>query len=387
MSLKKICVISGSRADYGLLYHLLLRLKSSKKHDLNLVVTGSHLSYEFGNTYKSILNDGFFISKKVECCLSSDSSVGINKSIGLGVISFSEAYVDINPDLIIVLGDRYEIFASVISAYISKIPVAHISGGEITEGAFDDSLRHSITKMSQYHFVAHKTYRDRVIQLGENPEKVFIVGGMSLENIKYTKLLNKNNLEEDLDFKFGEKNILVTYHPVTLDNNSSEKHFVELLKALEKLEETNIIFTFPNSDSNSRIIFNLIKDFVKKNKNSAYYKSLGNLRYLSCLKYIDGVVGNSSSGIGEAPSFKIGTVNIGDRQKGRIKPISVIDCEPNENEIYNSIMSLFSPEFKKLLKDVKNPFDFGDASKNITDILENLNFSYNIKKEFHDIQI
>jgi len=386
MLVKKICVITGSRADYGLLYHLLLKLESSEKYDLDIVVTGSHLSHEFGSTYKSILNDGFKISKKVECCLSSDTSVGISKSIGLAVISFSEVYIDINPDLIFVLGDRYEIFAAVISAYISKLRVAHISGGEVTEGAFDDSLRHSITKMSLYHFVAHKAYKKRVIQLGENPEKVFVVGGMSVENIRYTKLLNKEDLEKDLDFIFGEKNLLVTYHPVTLENNTAEKDFTELLKALDKLTNIHIIFTYPNSDSDGRIIFKLINDFVNNTDNASCYKSLGSLRYLSCLKFIDGVVGNSSSGIGEAPSFKIGTVNIGDRQKGRIKPKSVIDCEPNGEQIFNSIMYLYSSKFKNLLKNVKTPFDLGDTSQNIIDIMDNFNFSNDIKKIFYDIK-
>jgi GDP/UDP-N,N'-diacetylbacillosamine 2-epimerase (hydrolysing) len=286
-----------------------------------------HLSPEFGLTYKEIEKE-FKINKKIEMLLSSDTSVGISKSMGLAQISFAESYDELKPDIVIVLGDRYEIFSATSAAMIARIPIAHIHGGEKTEGAFDESISHSITKMSHLHFTATEEYKNRVIQLGEHPSRVFNVGGMGIENIKRLKLLSKDEFEKSIEFKLNIKNILVTFHPVTLENSTAKEQFQELLDAIDELEDTNIIFTKANSDTDGRVINQMIDEYVTKNSHkSIVFTSLGQLRYLSALQYVDAVVGNSSSGLAEAPSFKIGTINIGDRQKGRIKASSVIDCE------------------------------------------------------------
>ena len=308
-------------------------IQKSENLQLQTIATGMHLSPEFGLTISEIEKDGFYIDRKVEMLLSSDTASGITKSIGIGMIGFADALDDLNPDLILVLGDRFEIFSASTAAMIKRIPIAHLHGGESTEGLIDEPIRHSITKMAHLHFVAINEYKNRVIQLGENPNRVFLVGGLGIDNILKLKLLNKKELESSINFKFGKKNLLVTFHPVTFEKNSSLNQFNELLMALKKLHDTNIIFTMPNSDTDGRIIFKLIEDFVKNNPNSKSYTSLGQLNYLSCLKYIDGVIGNSSSGLLEVPSFKIGTINIGDRQRGRIKADSVIDCKPNEKSI------------------------------------------------------
>jgi GDP/UDP-N,N'-diacetylbacillosamine 2-epimerase (hydrolysing) len=305
---RKICVVTGTRAEYGLLYWLMKEIESNKDLELQLIITGMHLSPEFGLTYKEIEKE-FKIDKKIEMLLSSDTPVGISKSMGLAQISFAEAYDELKPDIVVVLGDRYEIFSAVSAALVSRIPIAHIHGGEITEGAIDEAFRHSITKMSHIHFTATEEYRKRVIQLGENPDRVYNVGAMGIENIRRIKLLSKEEFEKSINFKLNEKNILVTFHPVTLENNTAENQFSELLEAIDKLKNTNIIFTKANSDTDGRIINKMIDEYVLKNRHKAIaFTSLGQLRYLSAMQYVDAVVGNSSSGIVEDPSFKIGTV-------------------------------------------------------------------------------
>ena len=337
---RKICVITGTRAEYGLLRWVMQGIKDDPDLTLQITVTGMHLSPEFGLTYQAIEQDGFQIDRKVEMLTSSDTPVGIAKSMGLGLIGFADALDELQPDLIVVLGDRFEIFAAVSAALVARIPVAHLHGGETTEGAFDEALRHSITKMSHLHFVAAEEYRKRVIQLGEYPDHVFNVGGLGIDNILKLNLLEKDELEKSLDFKLGKKNLLITFHPVTLEHGTSANQMVELLSALEKLEETHLIFTMPNSDTDGRVLFQMIVEFVSKHPHAKAFTSLGQLRYLSCIKYVDGVVGNSSSGLAEVPSFKKGTINIGDRQKGRLKAVSVIDCEPNKISINNTIHKL-----------------------------------------------
>jgi GDP/UDP-N,N'-diacetylbacillosamine 2-epimerase (hydrolysing) len=323
--MKKICVVTGTRAEYGLLYWLMKEIEADKDLELQLIVTGMHLSPEFGLTYKEIEKE-FKINKKIEMLLSSDTSIGISKSMGLAQISFAEAYEELKPDLVIVLGDRYEIFSATSAAMIGKIPVAHLHGGETTEGAFDESIRHSITKMSHLHFTATDEYKNRVIQLGEHPNRVFNVGGMGIENIKKLKLLTRDEFEKSIEFKLNKKNILVTFHPVTLENSTAKEQFQELLDVIDELKDTNIIFTKANSDTDGRVINQMIDEYVAKNfHKSIGFSSLGQLRYLSALQFVDAMVGNSSSGLTEAPSFRIGTINIGDRQKGRIKAESVID--------------------------------------------------------------
>ena len=384
---RKICVVTGTRADYGLLYWLMKEIDLDSELKLQIIATGMHLSPEFGLTYKEIEKD-FKIDKKIEMLLSSDTSIGISKSMGLAQISFVEAYEELKPDIIVILGDRYEIFSAASAAMIARIPIAHLHGGETTEGAFDESIRHSITKMSHLHFTATQEYKNRVIQLGEHPSKVFNVGGMGIENIKRLKLLNKEEFEKSIEFKLNKKNILVTFHPVTLENSTAKEQFQELLDAIDELEDTNIIFTKANSDTNGRIINQMIDEYVAKNYHKSIgFISLGQQRYLSALQYVDAVVGNSSSGLLEAPSFKIGTINIGDRQKGRIKAKSVINSEVNKTSILKSFSKLYSKAFQDLIEESKNPYGDGIASRKIIEIIKNEDLRNILKKSFYDLKV
>jgi len=384
---RKICVVTGTRAEYGLLFWLLKEIEADKDLELQLIVTGMHLSLEFGLTYTEIEQD-FRIDKKIEILLSSDTSVGILKSMGLAQISFAESYDELKPDIVVVLGDRYEIFSAVSAAMISRIPIVHLHGGETTEGAFDESIRHSITKMSHLHFTATQEYKNRVVQLGEHPSRVYNVGGMGIENIKRLKLLTKDEFEKSINFNLNKKNILVTFHPVTLENFTAKKQFQELLDIIDELKDTNIIFTKANSDTDGRVINQMIDEYVGKNLNkSVAFTSLGQLRYLSALQYINALVGNSSSGLLEAPSFKIGTINIGDRQKGRIKSSSVIDSEANKNSIQQAFLKLYSKEFQKIVKETINPYGDGCASKKIVEILKTVDLENILKKSFFDLKV
>ncbi len=383
---RKICVVTGTRAEYGLLYWLMKEIEDDKELELQLIVTGMHLSPEFGLTYKEI-EKNFKIDKKIEMLLSSDTSVGISKSMGLAQISFAEAYDELQPDVLVVLGDRYEIFSAVSAAMIARIPISHLHGGETTEGAFDESIRHSITKMSHLHFTATDEYKNRVIQLGEHPEKVFNVGGLGIDNIKKLELLSKGEFENSIDFKLNKKNIIVTFHPVTLEESTASEQFQTLLNVINELKETNIIFTKANSDTDGRVINSMIDEYVKNNPmKSIAFTSLGQLRYLSALQYVDAMIGNSSSGLIEAPSFKIGTINIGDRQKGRIMADSVIDCDSDMKSIKNAFKKLYSNEFKTVLSDVSNPYGDGGASKKIKDVIKKVSLDDILKKSFYDIK-
>jgi GDP/UDP-N,N'-diacetylbacillosamine 2-epimerase (hydrolysing) len=382
---RKICIITGTRAEYGLLYWLIKKVESSAKLELQIIATGMHLSPEFGLTYQQIEQDGFTINKKVEMLLSSDTEVGITKSMGLGMVGFADALNDLSPDLIVVLGDRFETFTAVSAAMIAKVPVVHLHGGETSEGAFDESIRHSITKMSHIHFTATDKYRKRVIQLGEQPDRVFDVGAIGIDNIKRLPLLMKQEFEQSIQFKLANRNLLVTFHPVTLENATSELQFNHLLNALNKLEETNIIFTKANADTDGRVINEMIDSYVTDHSESTIaFDSMGQSRYLSAMQYVDGVVGNSSSGLLEAPSFKIGTINIGDRQKGRIKATSVIDCLPTEESIAEALQILFSIEFSEAVKQTISPFGDGNVAEKITKIIEDTNLDKIVKKNFYD---
>jgi len=384
--MKKVCVITGTRAEYGLLYWLMKEIVADNELELQLIVTGMHLSPEFGLTYKEIEKE-FKIDKKIEMLLSSDTSIGISKSMGLAQISFSEAYEELKPDIVVVLGDRYEIFSATSAAVIANIPLAHLHGGETTEGAFDESIRHCITKMSHLHFTATDEYKNRVIQLGEHPNRVFNVGGMGIENIKRLKLLTRDEFEESIDFKLNKKNILVTFHPVTLENSTAKEEFQELLDAIDELKDTNIIFTKANSDTDGRIINQMIDEYVSKESNkSICFTSLGQLRYLSALQYVNAMVGNSSSGLLEAPSFKIGTINIGDRQKGRKKANSIIDCEPNKKSIKKAFKKLYFLEFQNSLVNVKNPYGDGCSSQKIIKEIKKVDLKNILKKSFYDLK-
>jgi len=382
---RKICVVTGTRAEYGLLHRVMENIKDTGGLELQVIVTGTHLSPEFGLTYQEIERDNIFIDKKIEVLLSSDTPVGLSKSMGLGLIGFSEAFDELKPDLLLVLGDRYEIFSAVAAAMIARIPIGHISGGETTEGAFDEYIRHSITKMSHLHFVAANEYKERVIQLGEQPERVFHVGSLGVDNIKNLNLMSRSELEKSLGIKLAQKNLLITFHPVTLENATSEKQMIELLAALEKLESTRLIFTMPNADTESRILFELVKDFVTNHDNAYSFVSLGQLRYLSCIQFMDGVVGNSSSGLTEAPCLGIGTVNIGDRQLGRIKVDSVIDCKPDRESIGNALIKLHSENFKKTLVNTSKHLSEGGASHKIVKVLKDFSLTNIIKKSFYDL--
>ena len=384
--MKKICVVTGSRAEYGLLKPVLKRIIKSKKLKLQLIVAGTHLSNKFGNTIKDIIFDGFNIDYKVKLSYQQDTSKEIVKSLSQGLKNFAEPLYKLNPDLLLILGDRSEIFIAALAATIYRIPIAHIHGGELTEGAYDDAIRHSITKMSHLHFVATNIYKKRVIQLGEQINRVFNVGGLGVENIKKVNFLQKKDLEKKLNLKFLDKNLLITFHPVTLEPKSSLSQINELIKALSNLSNTRLIFTMPNSDVENDKIFEKIKKFCKKNKNAKYYISLGPTKYYSCIRYVDGVVGNSSSGLIEVPSFKKGTVNIGNRQDGRIKAISVIDCKPKKKLISKAINKLYSKKFQQKIKVVRNPYDRKIiTSKKIISIIENIKIETLLKKKFCDL--
>jgi GDP/UDP-N,N'-diacetylbacillosamine 2-epimerase (hydrolysing) len=383
---RKICVVTGTRAEYGLLRWVMEGIRDTPGLELQVVATGMHLSPEFGLTYREIEKDGFSIDRKVEMLLSSDTPSGLAKSMGLGLIGFGDTLQQLQPDLMLVLGDRFELFSAAAAAMVSRIPVAHLHGGEATEGAFDEAIRHSITKMSHLHFVAAKEYRGRVIQLGEHPDRVFLVGGLGIDNIKKLDLLNLSELEKSLEFKLGEKNLLITFHPVTLEDETSAIQMTELLAALDPLEDTCLIFTMPNADTDGRVLIDMIDQFVAKHPNARSYTSLGQLRYLSCIKHMDGVVGNSSSGLIEVPSFAKGTINIGDRQRGRLKAKSVIDCDPEEVSIATALRKLYSKEFQETLRAVKNPYGKGGASKKIVKILQDHPLGSLLKKPFHNLK-
>jgi len=383
--MKKTCVVTGTRAEYGLLRWVMEGIRQSPELELQLVVTGMHLSPEFGMTVDAIEADGFTIDRKVEMLLSSDTAVGVTKSMGLGMIGFADALAELKPDLMLVLGDRYEIFAAAASAMIARIPIAHLHGGEATEGLIDEPIRHSISKMSHLHFVAAEEYRRRVIQLGEQPEYVFNVGGLGIDNILRLKLLTRDEMEETLGYKFVKRNLLITFHPVTLEQGTSAQQMDELLATLAELKDTGLIFTMPNADTDGRVLFEKIERFCGEHPHAQAYTSLGQLRYLSCIQYVDGVVGNSSSGLAEVPSFKKGTINIGDRQRGRLKAASVIDCEPERKSIRRALEHLFSAEFQTMLSAVENPYGNGGASDAIVRRLKSQSLDNLLKKRFYDL--
>ena len=383
--MRKICVFTGTRSDYGLLKPLLTAINEDKNLKLQLVVSGTHLSPEFGLTYREIEEDGFQVSEKIEMILSSDTSTGVAKSTGIGIIGFSDTINRFKPDISIVLGDRFEEFAFVYTSFINKVPVVHISGGEITEGALDDSLRHAMTKLSHIHLVATEEYKKRVIQMGEEPWRVHNVGEIGLIGMK-KDLMTKEEFEKSINFKLNKKNILVTYHPETLNVDKIKNDFKEILSALSKLTETNIIFTKSNADEGGRIINQMIDEFVKSRDNCIAFTSLGRKRYLSGLQFIDIVLGNSSSGLVEVPSFKKTTINIGNRQKGRVKAKSVIDVKPDKNEILKAIDLTYSTSFQNMLKNVQNPYEKEDTLPYILNLLKTVDLEKLIIKKFYDIK-
>lgn len=387
--MKRIGIMTGTRAEYGLLKSLMQEINKDNDLELYLIVSGMHLSPEFGMTYKEIEEDGFEINAKVEMLLSSDSPVGISKSIGLGIIGFADEFQRADLDMLILLGDRYEALSAAISAMVMRIPIAHLHGGELTEGAIDEGIRHSITKMSYLHFTSTEQYRSRVIQLGENPERVFYVGALGVENIKKINLMTKEELEKSIHFEIDENTVVVTYHPVTLENNTVEEQFLNLLKVLDRNPKIRMIFTKANADTNGRIVNELIDKYAAQNSERACaFMSLGQKRYLSALKYCRIVIGNSSSGIIEAPSFGKPIINIGDRQKGRICADSVINCGYTQQEIQQAMETALTEEFENKARNCRNPYEKENTAANIISVIKDylLNDKIKLKKGFYDIK-
>lgn len=384
--MKKVCVVTGTRAEYGLLKPLIKKIDDDNELELQLVVTGMHLSPEFGLTYREIEQDGFKITERNEMLLSSDTPTGIIKSIGLGMVGFADIFARIAPDIVVILGDRYEMLAVATAAVIHRIPIAHIHGGELTMGAIDDVIRHSITKMSTLHFPSTEEYRKRIIQLGESPEKVFCVGALGVENAKTQQLFSKKELAESIGFSLDRSYVVVTFHPVTLEKDTAGRQFENLLAALDYFKEYKVIFTKANADTDGRIINQKIDEYVYQNKDRATaVTSLGMVRYLSAMKYCEMVIGNSSSGIVEAPSFHIPTVNIGDRQLGRTKAASVIDCGNSIENIVEAINAGRALGEGNKLRNVINPYEGDETSQSIVSIIrKNVLHGIQMKKGFYD---
>ena len=386
---RKICVVTGTRAEYGLLYWLLKELQCDPAIALQIIATGMHLSPEFGLTHEIIEKDGFKIDARVEMLLSSDTPVGIGKSIGLGVIGFADVLDRLKPEIIVVLGDRFETFAAVQAAMMAGIPIAHIHGGEVTEGVVDEAIRHSITKMSHLHFAATEKYRRRIIQLGEAPDRVFNFGAIGLDNFHRLKLLDRKGFERAIGFHLGATNFLVTYHSETLNKTNSNIALKELLSALDCFPEAKIIFTKPNADAEGREITRLIEGYVANNLHrTMLFTNLGQVNYLSAIKYVDVVIGNSSSGLYEVPVFKKPTVNIGNRQHGRLQPVSVINCPNEAGAIVQAIRKALSPEMQQLLPNMVTPYySGGSVSKQIKEVLKKYPLVNILTKGFYDLNI
>ena len=382
---RKICVVTGSRADYGLLKHVMKKIEEEINLTLQLVVTGMHLSTTYGKTLSEIENDGFRVDFEVPCLSNSDSAVAIAEATGRAVIGCAAAFNKLKPDLVLVLGDRFEIFAASTAALLSKIPIAHIHGGEVTAGAYDDAFRHSITKMSNFHFVATSEYKSRVLQMGEDPRNVFLCGGLGVDAIKELKLLTKREIEDSLGIKFRKRNLLITFHPATLEDVAPQEQMGDLLTVLSTLLDTTLIFTMPNADTGGIAIMNQIREFVSKNHNAFCFDSLGQLIYLSCMANVDGIVGNSSSGILEAPSLKVGTINIGDRQRGRVQAQSIINSGTSSIELFSAFEKLYAPEFQEQVRNCRNPYGEGGASTKIVSTLNEIELSGVTQKYFHDL--
>lgn len=384
---KTITILTTTRADYGILRPLIFRLIQDKTFKIRVVATGTHVSPDFGNTYQEIEKDGITIDKKIEILLSADSTTAIAKNMGLAMISFADYFEERCPDALIVLGDRYEVLAICCAAANFAIPIIHLHGGESTEGILDEAYRHCITKLSYLHFASTEVYRKRIIQLGENPEKVFTVGALGVENATHIPLMEKFELEKWLNFSLFFPYAVVTFHPVILEDKSVEEQLEELLTALDAFPDLSLIFTEANADAQGKTINKILQEYVSARANAALYKSLGMIGYLSTVKYSSLVIGNSSSGIIEVPSFHIPTINIGDRQKGRVKADSIINCGVSKKEIIRSIQKALEPEFLSVVKKTENPYGDGETSYKILEILkkEILEKEINLKKKFFDL--
>ncbi len=385
--MRKICVITTTRAEYGLLYWLMKGLQDDPDIQLQLVVTGTHLSAEFGSTIDQIREDGFHIDRSFNLEMFDDSPTGIAHSLSIAVTGFSTAYSTLKPDILVLLGDRFELLGAASAALIANLPIAHIHGGELTLGAIDDAVRHAITKMSTWHFTATEAYRNRVIQLGESPNRVFTVGGMGIDNIRQLKLLTKKELQENLNIQFNKRNLLLTYHPETIiDPTAGIAHLQVVLDALKEQNDTLLIFTKPNADTGNQALSDMLEAFVNQYpKQAVIFPSLGQLRYLSLMKIVDAVIGNSSSGIIEAPSLKTATINIGNRQEGRIAADSVMHVKPEKQALKKALNKLYTTAFQNKIRTVENPYGTGGASKKIVKKLKTVKYERSTPKEFHDL--
>lgn len=385
---KIITVLTATRAEYGLLKPVIKKMLNHENIIVKVVVTGAHLSSEFGLTYREIEEDGVPINRKIEILLSADSPSAISKSMGLAMISFADYFAEEKTDALMVLGDRYETLAVCVAAMNRQIPILHLYGGETTEGAIDEAIRHSITKMSYLHFTSTSVHRNRVIQLGEHPDRVFNIGGLGVENALNVPLMTKEELEKSIRFNLGEKYILFTFHPITLEQKT-EKQFEEILRALDALKEYRILFTKANADADGRIINRMIDNYCNLNKNCIAVNSLGLTRYLTAIKYCSFVLGNSSSGLIEVPSFHVPTINIGNRQKGRMRAASVIDCSPKAKEIIQAVQTAQSETFRQSIQEISNPYGDGNASGQIIKVLEEhfIPMQIDLKKTFYDLVI
>lgn len=387
MSKRKLCIVTGSRAEWGLFYPLATEIKrNADDFTLQIIATGSHVSGDFGLTYREIEKDGFRIDRSVKIPLASDSEEAIVNSVSFGMKGIAAALKTLRPDLVFLLGDRFETFSAATASFFLKMPIGHIQGGELTEGSLDEGLRHAITKMAHLHFASTDIYKKRVTQMGEDPKSVFTVGALGLDNIRNTRFLERKLLEEEINFRLGKKNIMVTFCPCTSQTREvTVMQFRNLLKAVDELKDTKIIFTKPNPDMYSKNISELIDKYVSRNKKKAVsFASMGRELYLSALGLMDAVAGNSSSGIIETPSFGIPTVNIGNRQKGRLKPVSVIDADGDLDSINKALRKAFCESFKKKSRNVKNPYGDGHAARRIIQIVKKMDF-FRIRKRFFDL--
>lgn len=384
----KICVLTATRAEFGLLKPIISEMKIQERFDVRIAVTGMHLSAEFGMTYTEIEEAGFEIDRKIDMLLSGDSTAAVAKTMGVAMISFADYFAELRPDYLFAIADRYETLAVCATAMCERIPIIHYMGGETSEGAIDESIRHSITKMSALHFCCTDLYRKRIIQMGEHPEKVFHVGSTGVENIKKLTLLSEKEIRSELGLSEDASYAMVTFHPVTLENDSADKQVGELLDACAAKEKTIFIITKSNADAMGRIVNQKLSEYAKVYSNILVFDSLGNIKYLSAMKYAEYVLGNSSSGLLEAPSFCIPTVNIGDRQKGRARAESIIDCEPNKREILNAIEIAESIEFREKIKNVKNPYEGTNTSQMIVQTIKEAieNNQIDLKKSFYNLE-
>ncbi len=386
MASRRIAVVTGSRADYGLLYWLIHDLHRAPDFELQLVVSGMHLMPQFGRTIEVIERDGFSIAATVDLEIDADTPHALARAIGTGTAGFADAFAQLDPELVVILGDRFEALAAATAAFAQRRPIAHLHGGEVTEGALDDGFRHAITKLSSLHFTAAEPYRRRVIQMGEPPDRVYNVGAPGLEHLTRTPLLSRSEVERAIDFALGDQAFLVTFHPATLDADDPAEQCRELLAALDAFPQARIIMTLPNADPGGQGIIALLQAYAQRHaQRCRLFASLGQQRYLSLLRWVDIVVGNSSSGLIEAPSAKCATVNIGERQRGRLRAASVIDCPPRKAEIEAALRRALDPDFRARLSDVQNPYGDGAVAQRILTVLRRVDPRALVHKRFYDV--